>query len=95
VAALLIAPLVAGAIAALADWFVLKRVDYDPEATIVATIGLLYILQQSALMIYGPEARPVEPPSTAELHCPGLSGAKTGLRCFTPGGLARRPTSCL
>jgi branched-subunit amino acid ABC-type transport system permease component len=45
-------------VAAAADWGVLKRLNYDPEATIVATIGLLYILQQAALSLYGPDARP-------------------------------------
>src|ERR1700742_2649962 len=46
VAALIVAPLLVGAIAYAADRLVLKRLNYDPEATIVATIGLLYILQQ-------------------------------------------------
>lgn len=77
-AALLIAPLVVGAIAWLADVFVLKRLKYDPEATIVATIGLLYILQQTALTFYGPDARPVEPPFNLRLQFPwfGYSGYK-------------------
>lgn len=78
VAALLIAPLVVGAVAALADMTVLKRLKYDPEATIVATIGLLYILQQAALSFYGPDARPVEPPFHLRLQFPwfGYSGYK-------------------
>jgi branched-chain amino acid transport system permease protein len=76
--ALLIAPLFVGAIAALADITVLKRLKYDPEATIVATIGLLYILQQAALTFYGPDARPVEPPFHLRLQFPwfGYSGYK-------------------
>ena len=76
--ALLIAPLFVGAIAALADVTVLKRLKYDPEATIVATIGLLYILQQAALTFYGPDARPVEPPFHLRLQFPwfGYSGYK-------------------
>ncbi|MGL4234526.1 ABC transporter permease subunit, partial [Tabrizicola sp.] len=41
VAALVIAPLLVGALAAAADGLILKRLNYDPEATIVATIGLL------------------------------------------------------
>ena len=49
-------------IAATADFFVLKRLNYDPETTIVATIGLLYIIQQTVLMTYGPDARPVQAP---------------------------------
>ncbi|MEL7089762.1 MAG: branched-chain amino acid ABC transporter permease, partial [Planctomycetota bacterium] len=69
-AALIIAPLVAAVLAILADRLVLRRVDYDPEATIVATIGILYIMQQAALMTYGPEARPVEPPFSTRIALP-------------------------
>lgn len=61
-AALIVAPLVVGAVALIAEQVVLKRLNYDPEATIVATIGLLYIIQQTVLMTYGPDARPVEAP---------------------------------
>lgn len=60
--ALAVAPLFVAAVAALADRIVLKRLDYEPEATIVATIGLMYILQQAALSWFGPQAMPVEPP---------------------------------
>lgn len=78
IAALIIAPLVVASVAALADWAVLKRLHYDPEATIVATIGLLYILQQTALTLYGPEARPVQAPFTWRIQTPwfGYSGYK-------------------
>lgn len=77
-AALILCPLVVGAIAALADTLVLKRLNYEPEATIVATIGLLYILQQAALSLYGPDARPVPAPFTLRLQLPwfGYSGYK-------------------
>lgn len=61
-AALILSPLAVGVIGVAADRLVLKRLDYEPEATIVATIGLLYILQQAALSLYGPEARPVRAP---------------------------------
>ena len=60
--ALLAAPAVVGTIAVLADRLVLRRIGYEPESTIVATIGILYILQQLALTTYGPYARPVAPP---------------------------------
>ncbi|MCU0899277.1 MAG: branched-chain amino acid ABC transporter permease [Cypionkella sp.] len=78
VAALIIAPLVVAAIAALADTFVLKRLNYAPEATIVATIGLLYMVQQAALTIYGPDARPVAAPFEWRIQLPwfGYSGYK-------------------
>lgn len=77
-AALVVAPLVVAAIAAAADTLVLKRLNYDPEATIVATIGLLYILEQAALSFFGPDARPVTAPFTLRLQLPwfGFSGYK-------------------
>jgi branched-chain amino acid transport system permease protein len=77
-AALAVSPLVVGAIAVAADRLVLKRLGYDPEATIVATIGLLYILQQAALSLYGPDARPVPAPFELRLQLPwfGYSGYK-------------------
>lgn len=61
-AALVLGPLAAAAIAVLADRLVLRRLRYEPEAVIVATIGLGYVLQQGALSLYGPDARPVAPP---------------------------------
>ncbi len=77
-AALIVAPLVVAAIAAAADTLVLKRLGYEPEATIVATIGLMYILQQGALSLYGPDARPVVAPFVWRLQFPwfGYSGYK-------------------
>ena len=77
-AALLISPLVVGAVALIAERLVLRRLNYNPEATIVATIGMLYILQQLALSFYGPEARPVEAPFTYRILLPwfGYSGYK-------------------
>ena len=53
-AALVVSPLVVGAVALAAERLVLRRLNYDPEATIVATIGLLYILQQLALSLLRP-----------------------------------------
>lgn len=73
IAAIVLAPLLVGVLAAAADWLVLKRINYDPEATIVATIGILYILQQTALMAYGPDARPVEPPFNTRIALPWVS----------------------
>lgn len=76
--ALVVAPLVVAGLAALADMLVLKRLNYDPEATIVATIGLLYVLEQTALSLFGPDARPVTAPFTLRLQLPwfGFSGYK-------------------
>jgi branched-chain amino acid transport system permease protein len=76
--ALIVAPLVVGAIALAADRLILRRLDYHPEGTIVATIGLLYILQQAVLTLYGPDARPVISPLYFTVSFPwfGYSGYK-------------------
>ena len=89
VAALIAAPFATAALAALADTLILKRLDYDPDATIVATIGLLYLLQQGALMIYGPEARPVAAPFEWRVQFPwfGYSGYKLAVIVAAAGVL--------
>jgi len=69
-AALVVSPLVVGAVALASERLILRRLNYNPEATIVATIGLLYILQQAALTFYGPEARPVVPPFNFRIQLP-------------------------
>jgi branched-chain amino acid transport system permease protein len=89
VLALAVVPAMVGALAVALDIGLLKRVTHDPERTIVATIGLLYILQQATLMAYGPEARPVEPPFTLRIALPwpgALDGGGWGLTW--PWGLA-------
>ena len=77
-AALAISPLVAALVAIAADRAILRRLDYAPEAVIVATIGLGYILQQGALSLYGPEARAVAAPFSFRVQLPwfGYSGYK-------------------
>ncbi|MEX2649636.1 MAG: branched-chain amino acid ABC transporter permease [Alphaproteobacteria bacterium] len=76
--ALVAAPLSVAAIAVLAERLILRRVHYAPEATIVATIGLVYVLQQATLIAYGPEARSVEAPFYFRVAFPwfGYSGYK-------------------
>lgn len=71
-------PLIVGLIAVLADRLVLRRLNYQPEATIVATIGLLYIIEQLTLVIYGPDARAVAAPIQFRIQFPwfGYSGYK-------------------
>ncbi len=78
VLALVAAPLIVGGVALAADWLILRRIDYNPEATIVATVGLLYIIQQLVLTLYGPDARPVNPPIYFRVVFPwfGYSGYK-------------------
>jgi branched-chain amino acid transport system permease protein len=86
--ALVVAPLIVGTIAVAADMTILKRVAYDPERTIVATIGLLYIIQQLTLMGYGPEARPVEPPFNTRLALPWFEIKDGALAMYWPWGLS-------
>ncbi|WP_309084196.1 branched-chain amino acid ABC transporter permease [Chelativorans sp.] len=77
-AALVLSPIMVATIAFLAERLVLRRLNYEPEATIVATIGLLYIIQQLALTFYGPDARPVQAPFDMRIALPwfGYSGYK-------------------
>ncbi len=77
-AALVISPLIVGAVALVSERLVLRKLAYNPESTIVATIGLLYIIQQAALTFYGPEARPVAAPFNYRILLPwfGYSGYK-------------------
>ncbi|EKF40387.1 branched-chain amino acid ABC transporter permease [Nitratireductor indicus] len=83
--ALVISPLVVAAIAFVAERLVLSRLHYEPEATIVATIGLLYIIQQLALTFYGPEARPVQAPFNYRISLPwfGYSAYKLSVIGFS------------
>jgi branched-chain amino acid transport system permease protein len=69
---------VVGGLAAVTERLVLRRIEYHPERTIVATIGLLYILQQLVLTVYGPYARPVAAPVYFRVDFPwfGYSGYK-------------------
>jgi len=88
VAALIIAPIVVGVLAMVCDYLVLRRINYDPERTIVATIGLLYVLQQTTLMTFGPEARPVEPPFNTRIALPWFEFGENGFALTWPWGLS-------
>ncbi len=76
--ALIAAPVFVAGVAALVNWVILRPIRYEPQATIVATIGLLYIIQQVVLSIYGPYARTVTPPFYFRIDFPwfGYSGYK-------------------
>jgi branched-chain amino acid transport system permease protein len=91
VAGLVGAAVAVGAVAALTERVVLRRIEYHPESTIVATIGLLYILQQLVLTVYGPYARPVPAPVYFRVDFPwfGYSGYKlvvAGIAALLIGG---------
>lgn len=78
IAALIVAPLVVGAIAFLTERLLLRRINYDPEATIVATIGLMFVIQQLALSVFGADAKAVSAPFNYRIALPwfGFSGYK-------------------
>lgn len=88
VVALFMAPMITAMLAVVADRLVLRRIHYDPERTIVATIGLLYVIQQAALMTFGPEARPVQAPFNERIALPWLEYGAEGLTLFWPWGLS-------
>jgi branched-chain amino acid transport system permease protein len=72
------APLCVAGVALVTERLVLRRLNYDPEATIVATIGLLFVIQQLALSLFGADAKPVAPPFSYRVVFPwfGYSGYK-------------------
>ena len=76
--ALVVAPALVGSIAIFSDRFILRKVKYHPESTIVATIGVLYVIQSVTLMVFGPEARAVDAPLYFRIQFPwfGYSGYK-------------------
>jgi len=86
--ALIVVPLLVGCSAAFADRAILKRINYDPDRTIVATIGMLYIIQQTTLMTFGPEARPVEAPFNHRLSLPWFEFGENGFAMTWPWGLS-------
>ncbi len=86
--ALIVAPLLVGLIAASADRLILRRINYDPERTIVATIGLLYVLQQLTLMTFGADARPVEAPFNTRIALPWFENGVDGWSMYWPWGLS-------
>lgn len=86
--ALVAAPLLVGALAASADWLILKRINYDPDRTIVGTIGMLFVIQQTTLMTFGPEARPVEAPFNQRLSLPWFEYGENGFAMTWPWGLS-------
>lgn len=86
--ALIITPIVVGGLAVISDHLILRNINYDPERTIVATIGLLYVIQQTTLMTFGPEARPVEAPFNKRIALPWFEYGEQGFILTWPWGLS-------
>jgi len=68
--ALIAAPLFSSLLAVSIERLVLSRINYAPEPTIIATAGLLYVIQQSMLTIVGPYSRSVPLPIAATISTP-------------------------
>ncbi|MDR7415392.1 MAG: branched-chain amino acid ABC transporter permease [Armatimonadota bacterium] len=79
--ALLLAPAAVMALAVGVDRLVLRPLRYAAQPTVVATLGVLYVLQQLTLLLYGPEARGIAAPfgGTVEFPWFGYSGYKLAI----------------
>ena len=79
--ALILAPLLVAGIAAMIDQLILHRLSYNPENTVVVTIGILYIIQQIILMIHGPSPRSMAAPFQYDIQFQefGYSAYKLGI----------------
>jgi len=86
--ALVVTPIIVGGLAVISDHLILRKINYDPERTIVATIGLLYVIQQTTLMTFGPEARPVEAPFNTRIALPWFEYGEQGFALTWPWGLS-------
>jgi branched-chain amino acid transport system permease protein len=71
-AALLLAPLLVGTLGLGIERSVLRPLGYKPETTIIATIGILFIIQHSVLILFGPAPRNIAPPIDFLIQMPGF-----------------------
>jgi branched-chain amino acid transport system permease protein len=70
--ALLAAPILIGGLGIGIERIVLRPLGYKPENTIIATIGVLFIIQHSTLLIFGPAPRNVLAPFDFVVQMPGF-----------------------
>jgi len=75
---------------AVLAWWVTSFMGGHPAIGFVAAliIGILYLIQQSTLMSFGPDARPVEPPFNQRLALPWFEWGEEGFAMFWPWGLS-------
>jgi len=69
---LVAAPLLSASLAVAINMFILQRLGHEPGRTILATFGLLLILQQISLAVMGPAPRSVPPPINVAIEFPGF-----------------------
>ncbi|MEM1949759.1 MAG: branched-chain amino acid ABC transporter permease [Candidatus Caldarchaeum sp.] len=83
--ALAVAPLIVAGLAAVVERSILRRIKYNPESTIVTTLGLMYVIQQLVLASFGPYSREVSPPFyfRVDLGYFGYSGYKLAVAAIS------------
>jgi branched-chain amino acid transport system permease protein len=79
-ASLLVAPVAVGAIAVVIERVLLRPLAQDSSLTIIATIGLMLVLEQAALWAFGGDVRSVAAPLQFSVPVFGLS--YPGFRIF-------------
>jgi branched-chain amino acid transport system permease protein len=72
-AGLIAAPLVAGPLAVLIDRWFLKPIGHDHDLSIIMTIGLALVIEQTVFLIYGADVRAVSAPINWSLPLFGMS----------------------
>jgi len=82
-ASLLLAPLIVGAVCILIERFLLRPLEQDSNLTIIATIGLMLVLEQAALWTFGGAVRSV--PTPLEFSIPVFGLSYPGYRIFIAG----------
>lgn len=71
--AVLVAPLAVGALGVVIERGVLRSIADDVPVTLIATFGLMLILQHAALLTFGAGTRPVAAPIRTTITLGGLS----------------------
>lgn len=71
--ALVLMPLLLGGLAMPFERYVLRPLEHDALATMIATLGLSFILQQLALIFFGGQPRRLEEPISFDVQILGTS----------------------
>jgi branched-chain amino acid transport system permease protein len=71
--ALLVAPLLMAVIAAPMERFVLRPYEGNPSLTMIATVGISFIVQTTALAVYGGIPKKISNPWPVSFHILGVS----------------------
>jgi branched-chain amino acid transport system permease protein len=82
---LLMVPLIVGLICVPTERFVLRPFEGRPAVTMIATVGISYIIQQAALATYGgiPKKMPCPWPMVVNIFGVGYSGYRILIACIS------------